>query len=129
MFAASSAVAAAIVLFPTPPFPVKNSRRRSSSPGAGWITRAPRHRPVEPKPTLRPPASAAISTYAILSVGTPTRRPLLSVSHNMPLPFASAPLDRLRDDLDLIVGLDRQLAGGVHDADAYFHALAPYRRP
>src|SRR5439155_23356852 len=53
-------------------------------------SRRGRRAQLAPKPTLRPPASAAISTNAILSVGTPIRRPFVSFNHNTPPPSPTA---------------------------------------
>src|SRR5581483_613912 len=52
--------------------------------------RVHRRRRQAPNPTRFAPLLVSISTYATRSAGTPTRRPLESVSHSTPSSFFSA---------------------------------------
>ena len=88
------------------PCPVKKSRRRSSRSGAGPITAAPL---PAAEADLASPASPAISTYASLSVGTPTCRPFVSVSQSMRVVAAERVLDGLASTcVGRLVDLERR---------------------
>src|SRR6185437_10862242 len=105
--AASNAVAAVTVLFPTPPLPVKKSSRRSSSPLTGEVL------PAEPDALVAPvlveldvrDPSCRDTDPATLGVGQPHHR--RAVGH------------RLVDGADDLVGgsveLEVELLGRVDD--------------
>ena len=126
--AASSAVAAATVLLPTPPLPVKKSRRRSSRSGAG---------PDHARSLERLPDAEADLALAGVARDLDVRdlvgrdadlRPFVSVSHSMLVALpATRVLDRLRRPARATSSISSdELASGVDDSDADFHCAARY---
>src|SRR5262249_39020400 len=118
--AASSAVAAATVLLPTPPLPVKKRSLRSRSSGAGPFTATVALARAEADLAAARVGGDLdvrdlVDRYAdapSFRVGEPQQR----------VAVADRALDGGRDTVDRVVGLDGELAGRIHHADAYFHA-------
>src|SRR5262245_15676705 len=118
--AANSAVAAATVLLPTPPLPVKKRSLRSRSSGVGPFT-------------ATGALARAEADLAAARVGRDLDVRDLVDRHADPPPLrigqpqqrvavADRALDGGRDAVDRVVGLDGELAGRIHHADPYFHA-------
>ena len=129
--------AAATVVLPTPPLPVTKTslqveevRHRRAQPVRSACSRAVGpagrrgRRQGAPKPTRRSVARRADLDVGDLATGTPTRRPLRSVSHRTPSPVR-APLDVGERPVAIgVLGqLDLDLLGRLDDPDAHVHLV------
>src|SRR3954471_10213398 len=123
--AARSAVAAVTVLLPTPPFPVKKSSRRSSSPVI----------PPQMGVGLAAEADALVGpVFVDLDVGDPAGRDADATTLDVGQPHHRGVAgQRLVDGFDDLVGgsveLERELLGRVDDTDVNFHAAESSGRP